>query len=394
MIGDVLLVLNAGSSSLKFALYARDGLKPLLRGQFDEVGRGAARLQAQGARAEALREGDPPPAAGDHAALAAWLAHALATRLPRMRIVAAGHRVVHGGERFDAPTRIDADALAAIEALVPLAPHHQPQALACIRALQRQWPDVPQLACFDTAFHRSQPQLAQWFALPRELTASGILRYGFHGLSYTYIADVLPQVAGPRAEGRVIVAHLGHGASLCALRRRRSVATTMGFSVLDGLVMGRRCGRLDPGVVLYLQQQRGLSAEAVGELLHRRSGLLGVSGVSDDMRELEASDDPHAEEALELFAYRAAQEIGALASVLQGVDALVFTGGIGEHSAAMRARIAGRCGWLGAVLDLNANAGHAIRLHGADSRVDLWRIPTDEEVVVAQALEAMLGEAG
>jgi acetate kinase len=387
----VILALNVGSSSIKFALFDDPGLKPLLRGTVDAIG-GDAHLRLDGPRAEALQSARPP-VKGEHAQIAAWLVRTLAECLPDLSIRAAGHRVVHGGATFGGPIRIDAQVLDGITALIPLAPNHQPQALAAIRAVAAQWPELPQVACFDTAFHRTQPRLAQLFALPRALSDAGILRYGFHGLSYEYIADALPQVAGPVAEGRVIVAHLGHGASLCAMRARRSVATTMGFTVIDGLMMGRRCGRLDPGVVLHLQQQLGMDAATVADLLNNRSGLLGVSGISDDVRTLEASDDPHARQALDLFAYRAAGEIGALAATLQGVDALVFTGGIGEHSVRMRESIVRRCRWLGAVLDNDANEAQATRLHAETSRVGIWRIPTDEETVVARSVSRALEPA-
>lgn len=385
------LALNVGSSSIKFALFD-DAARALLRGTVDAIG-GDTQLRVHGDHAAALAT-LTPPLTDDHAAVATWLVATLAERLPQLDISAAGHRVVHGGATFAGPIRIDDQVIDGIAALVPLAPNHQPQALAAIRAVAAQWPLLPQVACFDTAFHRTQPRLAQLFALPRALSDAGILRYGFHGLSYEYIAGVLPGIAGPMAEGRVIVAHLGHGASMCAMRARRSVATTMGFTVIDGLMMGRRCGRLDPGVVLHLQQQLGMDAAAVADMLNNRSGLLGVSGISDDMRTLEASSAPHAAQALDLFAYRAAAEIGALAAALQGLDALVFTGGIGEHSAAMRERIVRRCRWLGAVLDDEANAAQATRLHADASRIALWRVATDEEAVVAASTRRVLERAG
>jgi acetate kinase len=280
--------------------------------------------------------------------------------------------------------------LEALERFVPLAPSHQPQNLAAIRAVARAAPGLPQVACFDTAFHRTQPAHAQHFALPRAMTADGIVRYGFHGLSYEYLADVLPAHAGERANGRVVIAHLGHGASLCALRGRRSVATTMGFTALDGLVMGTRSGALDPGVVLYLLQQKGMTAEAVSDLLYNRSGLLGVSGLSDDLRVLEADGSAAAEAAMDLFAYRAAREIGSLAAAIEGLDVLVFSAGIGERSPSMRARICAYSAWLGVAIDAQANAANRIRIGASGAAVDVFVIPTDEEFPIARSVLKLL----
>jgi acetate kinase len=286
--------------------------------------------------------------------------------------------------------RIDERVLAALERYVPLAPSHQPQNLAAIRAVARAAPDLPQIACFDTAFHRTQPRHAQWFALPRSLTDEGIVRYGFHGLSYEYLAGVLPDFAGDRAYGRVILAHLGHGASLCALRERRSIATTMGFTALDGLMMGRRAGTIDPGVLLYLLQEKRMAASDVSDLLYNRSGLFGVSGLSDDLRVLEADGGERAEEAMDLFAYRAAREIGSLAAALGGLDVLVFSAGIGEHSALMRSRIVAYSSWLGCEIDADANAIHGPRIGKDGSAVDVYVIPTDEEIVIARSVRMLL----
>lgn len=357
-----ILVLNAGSSSLKFALYAAADLAALHRGALCG-GSQAAMLEALLGRLDAL--------AGT------------------AQVVAAGHRIVHGGAAHAAPARVTPALLAELESYAPLAPAHQPYNLAGIRALARRWPQLPQIACFDTAFHRTQPRLAQLFALPRRYAEQGVLRYGFHGLSYEYIATRLPDL-GIGVDARVIVAHLGHGASLCALRGGRSVATTMGFSTLDGLMMGQRCGALDAGVVLHLLRQ-GHDPATLERLLNEESGLLGVSGLSDDVRVLEASPDPRAREALELFAYRAARELGSLVAALGGLDALVFTAGIGEHSAAMRERIAALARWAGVELDAGANARHAERISAAGARVGVYVVPTDEESVIARAAHAATG---
>jgi acetate kinase len=297
--------------------------------------------------------------------------------------VAAGHRVVHGGEAFAAPVRVDAAVLAKLEELVPLAPLHQPHNLAAIRAMAALRPGLPQVACFDTAFHRTQPRLAQIFALPRELTGQGIKRYGFHGLSYEYISGALAGYMGDGARGRVIVAHLGNGASLCALRDGISVATTMGFSTLDGLVMGTRGGNLDPGVLVYLLRQ-GWDVARIENLLYRESGLLGVSGMSSDMRDLLASADAHAQEAVALFAYRIMREIGSLAAALGGLDALVFTGGIGERAAPVRSAVCEQLAWLGVALDTAANDKAGPCITQPQSKVSAWVIPTDEELVIVR----------
>ncbi len=384
-----LLVINTGSSSLKFALYAADTLALRCRGNIDRLGR-EARLRVEGEIGDEIARHVDVPASADHAIAVARLVEGLPIALTDDALVAVGHRVVHGGLDLIAPTRIDADALARIEALIPLAPQHQPQAVAAIRAVGGAWPNLPQVACFDTAFHRTQPRLAQLFALPRELTEAGIVRYGFHGLSYEYIAAMLSEVIGERARGRVIVAHLGQGASLCALRDGQSIATTMGFSPLEGLMMGRRCGRLDPGVILHLLAQPGWDRDRIADVLGNRSGLLGVSGLSDDVRELEASDDPRAREALALFAYSVNLEIGAMVAALGGLDALVFTAGIGEHGARMRQRIGDQLAWLGLTLDADANGRHASTISSASSAVTAHVIATHEELVIARAMRNLL----
>lgn len=384
MNGDI-LVLNSGSSSIKFGLYDGDdaGLPLLGHGQIEGLG-AAVRLRAVDRNGvpvvdKALGEGLGHGQA--MAALVAWGRHREVAR----EIAAVGHRVVHGGARFEAAVRVDTAVLAELERLNPLAPLHQPHNLAGIRALAELEPALPQVACFDTAFHRKLPPLAQRFALPREYFDAGIRRYGFHGLSYEYIAETLPQVVGPAvAAGRIIVAHLGNGASLCALRSGQSIDTTMGFTALDGLPMGTRCGSLDPGVVLYLQDTLGMSSAEVADLLYHRSGLLGVSGISNDMRELLASDRPSARETIELYTYRINRELGALTATLGGLDALVFTAGIGEHAAPIRARVCELATWLGVRFDAAANEQHGPRISTVDSAVSVWVIPTNEEWMIAR----------
>lgn len=384
---EAILTLNGGSSSVKFALYGAESLQLLCRGKIDGVG-GRPQFIASGQLAPAFA-GEHPPHAGGHELLG-WLLATIRGRLDDVTIVAAGHRVVHGGARFDAPVRINEDVLCELERLIEFAPLHEPYNLAAIRAVAGVWPELPQVACFDTDFHRTQPRLAQMFALPFELTEKGILRYGFHGLSYEYIASVLPKFAGERAEGKVIVAHLGNGASMCAMEHRRSLATTMGFTALDGLMMGTRTGALDPGVVLALLQQKGMSAAEVQELLYHKSGLLGVSGISSDVRELEASLEPRAREALELFCYRAARELGSLVAVMGGLDVLVFTAGIGENSAGIRKRICDLTGWAGVDMDATANEAARSKISSMNSAVDVFVIPTDEELVIAHSTQSTL----
>lgn len=378
------LVLNAGSSSIKFALHrAVHGLPVcLLRGLVEEIG-GASRLRMLVGAPDHEAAEDFPPVTSHAQALAALLDW-LAPELAGLRLLGVGHRVVHGGSRFNAPTRVDSEVLTYLDSLVPIDPLHQPHNLAGIRALLQARPDLPQVACFDTAFHRTMPPVAQRFALPRPLAEAGVLRYGFHGLSYAYIAGVLPNYIGAAADGRVIVAHLGSGASLCALRQRQSMETTMSFTPLDGLPMGTRCGAIDPAIPVYLMRERGMDADAVSDLLNRQSGLLGLSGISSDMRTLLDSADPRAKEAVEHFVYHVAQAIGALAMSLGGLDALVFTAGIGEHAAPVRTDICRRCAWLGLKLDEAANAAHGPRISTPDSAVSAWVIPTDEEMLIAR----------
>jgi len=386
---EMLLVLNAGSSSVKFALYEAH-TEPTAGHLICEGGIGSIghrpHFKVVDRDGGVVHDAYLAEGAGHDDAIATLIGW-IEQRFPDQRLAAVGHRVVHGGDLFDAPVRIDPDVVAKLRRFTPLAPLHQPHNIAAIEALAKLHPALPQVACFDTAFHHGLPQVATWFALPRELTAEGVRRYGFHGISYEYIAGALPGVAGPAiADGRVVVAHLGAGASMCAMRARKSVATTMGFTALDGLMMGSRTGVLDPGVVLYLLQQRGMTPDAISDLLYRRSGLLGVSGISDDMRTLLASDDPHAEEAIALFVYRIGRELGSLAAALGGLDALVFTGGIGEHAAEIRRRVCVQAAWLGVTLDAAANAhvSGAARISIADSAVSAWVIPTDEDLMIAR----------
>lgn len=391
---ETVLVLNAGSSSIKFALYEPTARAELRAGPSGEVsGIGTVprlSIRAADGTRQAERELAVDLGATHRAALVVirqWLAETQRD----MRLVAAGHRVVHGGGRYTQPVRIDAEVLRDLEALVPLAPLHQPHNLAAIRAVLELQPDLPQVACFDTAFHRSQPDVAQSFALPRSLTDTGVKRYGFHGLSYEYVASVLPTLSPQLAAGRVIAAHLGNGASLCAMQDGRSVATTMGFTALDGLVMGTRCGSIDPGVLLYLLTDRQMDVPALEKLLYHQSGLLGVSGLSSDMRTLLDSDEPHAAEAVELFIYRIGREIGSLAAALGGLDALVFTGGIGENSGVVRERVCRAAIWLGVHLDPEANRRAAACITSAASPVSAWVVRTDENLMIARHAARIVG---
>lgn len=390
-----ILVLNAGSSSIKFAAFepssANDSLQRSAHGRIATAGDAVGwHVQtSDGAPTETSTSAMPAEGFDHDGALDRVLAW-FGDRLGGLAPAAVGHRVVHGGERFAAPVVVTEEVLRELEGLVPLAPLHQPHNLKPMAAVRRRWPGVPQIACFDTAFHTAQPAVARAFALPRELTDAGVRRYGFHGLSYEYVATQLPRVLGPAASGKVVVAHLGNGASLCGVANGRSVATTMGFSVLDGLVMGTRCGALDAGVLLYLMAHHRYDAARLSDLLYHRSGLLGVSGLSSDMPVLLESHSPHAAEAIELFVHRIVVEIGGLAAAMGGIDALVFTAGIGEHAAAVRARIVAGCAWLGARLDDDANAaGHAL-IHAPDSRLQLAVVPTDEERMIAIHTLALL----
>ena len=390
----VFLVLNSGSSSLKFEVFDAKGdgePRRMLRGQFEELG-SKPHFKATNAKGEViaqsrLSEGARHEQALNH--LLSWLReHGEAFLL-----AGVGHRVVHGGQNYLEPVKVDETTLAALERLVPLAPLHQPHNLEPIRILDRQYPDVVQIACFDTAFHHRQPQLARLFAIPRSLSESGIRRYGFHGLSYAYLASVFDKYDERLARGRVVAAHLGNGASLCAIENGASIATTMGFSTLDGIPMGTRCGSLDPAVVLYLLRETKLSVEEVERVLYTQSGLLGVSGISNDMRELRAhaSTQPAARLAIDLFVYRIGRELGSLIAALGGIDALVFTAGIGENDAATRAEVLRGAAWAGFALDASANQKGGPKITRG-SGPSAWVIPTDEELMIARAMRRMIGE--
>ncbi|MCA3131795.1 MAG: acetate/propionate family kinase [Betaproteobacteria bacterium] len=383
-----ILVLNAGSSSLKFGVHGADG-GWLLRGRLDRLG-DMPRLVVRDAmgRVTERRWPDPPPpdSVSDMQAVLALVDE----QLPDIPLAAVGHRVVHGGRTFAAPVRVDAAILEQLERFEHLAPLHQPHNLAPIRRLLARRPALPQVACFDTAFHASNPPVEQRYALPAELHEAGVQRYGFHGLSYEYIAGALPALDGRAADGRTVVLHLGNGASMCALRGGHSVATTMGFTALEGLPMGTRSGALDPGVLLWLMDERGMDARALEDLLYRRSGLLGVSGLSADMATLLSSPAPAAALAIDLFVYRIGRELGSLAAALGGLDALVFTAGIGENAAAIRARVCEAAAWLGVEVDPAANAAGGARISSPSSSVSAWVLPTDEEAMIARHVRELL----
>jgi len=381
----VLLVINAGSSSIKFSVFdVDDGAGPVqrYRGLVDGLGAGP-RFVARDAGDNRLADDALSPATTHDAALGTILDW-IDDRASGTVIVGAGHRVVHGGVRYSAPVRLTPAVLRDLENFVPLAPLHQPHNLAPIRSLLERRPELPQVASFDTAFHATQPDVAQAFALPHQLSDEGVKRYGFHGLSYEYIASVLHEHLGAGADGRIVVAHLGAGASMCALRGRRSIATTMGFTALDGLPMGTRTGALDPGVILHLMSERRMTLADVTDLLYRRSGLLGISGVSSDVRDLLRSDSLRAAFALDVFVYRAGRELGSLAAALGGIDALVFTAGIGENAPSIRARICRDAAWLGIRLDEVANERGGPCISAADSPATAWVIPTNEELMIAR----------
>jgi acetate kinase len=391
---DALLILNAGSSSLKFSVFQAANPPILaLRGQVEGL-QTEPRFVARDAAGTVVDE--HVWSVGEH------LSHEQAVEFlfdwghrhqkDGDRIIAAGHRVVHGGVRFRSPVLVDDGVLAELESLVPLAPLHQPHNISAVRAVRRHSPNLPQVVCFDTAFHRTQPSVAQQFAIPRELTAAGIQRYGFHGLSYEYIASRLAHVDPRAAAGRAVVAHLGNGASLCALQGGVSIATTMGFTPLDGLMMGTRCGAIDPGVLLYLIDQRGLEPSAVERLLTSESGLLGVSEISSDMRTLldKEAADSRAAEAIELFVYRISRELGSMVAALGGLDTLIFTGGIGENAAGIRRRVCTLASWLGVELAGEKQHAGEVRLTVATSPASVWVIPTDEELMIARHTQARL----
>jgi acetate kinase len=410
-----LLVLNAGSSSLKFALFEEDGaaIRERLRGQVEGLP-GRPRFEADLAADGGADAGAGAPATRQRAADRRWapddagaprdvraalgvVLRWLDENVQPLAVRAIGHRVVHGGAAHAAPVVIDDAVFGELEKLVPLAPLHEPHNLEGVRAARERFPAVPQVACFDTAFHRGHAFTEEAFALPREFYDAGVRRYGFHGLSYEHVADRLAQLSPEAGRGRVIVAHLGSGASACAIRDGRSVASTMGFTALDGLVMGTRPGQIDPGVLLWLMTERGMDAAAISDLLYKRSGLKGLSGISNDMRDLRASDAPAAREAIAVFVARLVREVGSLAAVLEGLDALVFTAGIGENDAALRAQACARLRWLGVELDEAANAAHGRGRGGLvsapGSRVEVRVTPTDEERMIARHVQRVLAQA-
>ena len=382
-------VINAGSSSVKFSFY--DGERQILTGQVDGIGAhpSASATGPNGEKLEPPDLGTKPPTVPSEVlpAILPWAREKLGNR----QFDALGHRVVHGGLHHSRPARVTPELLAELEALVPLAPLHEPHNLAPIKMAMTLNPELPQVACFDTAFHRTAPEVEQAFALPYSFYEEGIRRYGFHGLSYEYIASVLPEYAPEIANGRVVVAHLGNGCSACAMQDRVSVATTMGFTALDGLPMGTRCGELDAGVVLHLIQQKGMSAEQLVDLLYRRSGMLGLSGISSDFRDLLTSDNPRARFAVEVFCYRVARHIASLAAALGGLDGIVFTAGVGENAAPVRGAICRACSWLGLELDEAANQNHKERISRPNSRVAAYVIKTDENLMIARHARALVG---
>jgi acetate kinase len=392
---DVILVLNSGSSSIKFSVFVEraNRVQFKFRGQVEGlyasprfVAKNSAGVQiGEHNWSEGVRLG--------HEGAVAYLTEFLSGQREENRLIAVGHRVVHGGHEFSYPMLISSQILAKLERLIPLAPLHQPHNLLPIRLINQRKPELPQVACCDTAFHCTQGEVAQAFALPPSITERGVRRYGFHGLSYEYIASVLPEFEPKAALGRVVIAHLGNGASMCALRAGKSVATTMGFTAADGLPMGTRCGAIDPGVIIYLMDELKMDARAIEKLIYQQSGLLGVSGMSGDMRVLLESDEPRAQFAVDLFTYRIGRELGSLAAAIGGLDALVFTGGIGEHAAIIRERVCRNASWLGVELDVNANEEGRPRIGTESSSVSVWAIPTNEELMIARHTRRIIGTA-
>jgi acetate kinase len=383
---DVILVINSGSSSIKFHAFSVSGgtLDPIAGGKLEELYT-KPHFQAKRQNGEVIEDrGWPADENLGHDNAIAFLLDWLRAHAGEAKLLAVGHRVVHGGDRYSAPVRIDAKVMSELEAFIPLAPLHQPHNLAAIRSIEARKPDVPQIACFDTAFHHTQPAVATRYALPPDITSQGVRRYGFHGLSYEFIASALPQYSERAARGKTVVLNIGNGASMTALDSSKSIASTMGFTAVEGLVMGTRSGTLDPGVVLWMMQQAHMDAHAIETLLYKRSGLLGVSGISSDMRALLASDEAAAAEAVDLFCYRISRELGSLTAALGGLDAIVFTAGIGEYAAPVRERVCRAAAWLGVSLDADANAKHGPLISTAESAVEAWVIPTNEELMIAR----------
>lgn len=384
---EAILTINAGSSSIKFAVFAIGCAailpEPLAEGQCDGIG-SAPRLRIDVAKSRDHAIDEKLPKGADHRSVLSRILTWIEKEADGITITAAGHRVVHGGPDHHRPELITSDLIEVLNALTPLAPLHQPHNLAPVRALARDYPHLQQIACYDTGFHAANPWIATTFALPRALSAEGVRRYGFHGLSYEYIASVMDKFLGETAKGRVVVAHLGNGASMCALQDGRSITSTMGFSALDGLIMGTRTGSIDPGVLLYLMKEKNMDYDRLTDLLYHQSGLLGVSGISNDMRTLLASDAAEAREAVDLFNYCIARQLGSLAAALGGLDALIFTGGIGEHAAAVRTAVCEQSAWLGIEADPEANAGHGPRISSNTSKVSVFVIPTNEDLMIAR----------
>ncbi|MCH8614560.1 acetate/propionate family kinase [Sphingomonas sp. SM33] len=377
-------VINAGSSSIKFAVFDDNPEQSLrFRGQVEKIGVGPT-LTVEGPDGETLVEKEWAASDLTHKSATKVILETAIALLDGEAVEGIGHRVVHGGMKFAGPTLVTKEVLASLAELNPLAPLHQPHNLSPIETIMAEAPHIPQVACFDTAFHQTQPHLSSAFAIPRELSDAGVRRYGFHGLSYEYVSGKLREVAPELADKKIIIAHLGNGASLCALEHGKSVATTMGFTAVEGLMMGTRCGSIDPGVLIYLMDEKGLDARGLEDLVYKKSGLLGVSGISSDMRTLRESSDPRAREAIDLFVYRIVREIGSLAAALGGIDGIVFTGGIGQRDTRTRREVIAGCGWLGAVLDEQANASGSERIDARSSKLPVWVLPTDEERVIAR----------
>ncbi len=387
---EAILTINAGSSSLKLGLFAREGARVLASGQAGRIGAGGRLRLSDADGAEIPCLDHDADGISDHAEALDLAIRSMRAARPELTVTAVGHRVVHGGVEFTGPVEITPAVMTKIEWLAPFAPLHQPHNIAGIRDAQVAFPGARQVACFDTAFHRTHPFVNDTFALPMEFYDKGVRRYGFHGLSYNYIAGHLAEVHPDLAHGRVVVAHLGSGASICALHNGRSVASTMGFSALDGLPMGTRCGQLDPGVVLFLMQHEGMGADSIADLLYNRSGLLGLSGESNDMRNLETSDSEGAERAIDYFVFRTRREVGAMAAALGGIDALIFCGGIGENSANIRAKICEHCDWMGIGIDPASNADNAPVISTPDARVRVMVLPTNEDLVIARQTRSVL----
>jgi acetate kinase len=390
---DLILVLNAGSSSIKYCAYDPAGREPtlVLKGQIEGLNTSPHFVASDPEGKQVAEQKWEQGAELGHEGGLKYIGDFLRGHREGHKLVAIGHRVVHGGMEFTQPTLVTPMVLDKLARLVPLAPLHQPHNLLPIRIMAGLRPDLPQVACFDTAFHRAQPETAQAFALPASVTERGVRRYGFHGLSYEYIASALPRIAPQAAGGKTVVAHLGNGASMCAIQAGRSMASTMGFTAVDGLPMGTRCGNIDPGVILYLIDELKMDARAVEAMIYKQSGLLGVSGISSDMRVLLSSDEPRARFAVELFCYRIGRELGSLAAAMQGLDAIVFTGGIGEHAALVRDKVCRDAAWLGVQLDAAANLRDGPRITHDASRVPAWVIPTKEELMIARHTHALIG---